>query len=233
MSKVTSVVVSSETALVGAVQKAAEQLRASVGPPEEEGGGGGGGQDGKVGTVQPPWVLGPGMEEKEAVLKAQILNISHEKWMFLEPPAAQSLVGFTFDMNAMAPVAEQCLKLDPQLEKMRWLLVPWKVKEEPFWRNYFGRIYMIKNAIVEGKMIPATGEKGAVDNDNNNGSSNKDSNSNEGNGGKKDEVDQLELALKEANVDPNPGEEDADVVALSSMDGLDLEREIAAALNDE
>ena len=58
----------------------------------------------------------------------QILNLSHEKWNFLQPPPDDILDGFAFSMNDMSDAASACLKLDPQLEKMRWLLVPWKVK---------------------------------------------------------------------------------------------------------
>lgn len=33
---------------------------------------------------------------------------------------------------------------------MRWLLVPWKVKEEPFWRHYFGHIFVVKSVLLDG-----------------------------------------------------------------------------------
>lgn len=208
VSKVSSVVASSETALVGVMQQTVAQF--GVGSGEE------GAEEVKQGNVEPPWVLGKGMEDKEKVLRLQILHISQEKWMFLESPAPALLEGFMFDMDQFAPVAQECLKLDPQLEKMRWLLVPWKVKEEPFWRNYFGRIYVIKKAILEGK--PVVGATPIVS-------------STGGSVAPATEVDQLEEALK--SVDAQIGDDaDEDVVALSSMDGLDLEREIAAALNE-
>ncbi len=37
-----------------------------------------------------------------------------------------------------------------QLEKMRWLLVPWKIKEEPFWRNYFAHVFVVKSVLLDG-----------------------------------------------------------------------------------
>jgi hypothetical protein len=78
----------------------------------------------------PPWHVEGPQAEKMPVLKAQILNLSQEKWNFLEAPPEDILHGFSFSMSEMSPMAVECLKLDPQLEKMRWLLVPWKVKEE-------------------------------------------------------------------------------------------------------
>ncbi len=78
----------------------------------------------------PPWHVEGPQAEKMPVLKAQILNLSQEKWNFMQSPPEDILDGFHFSMSEMSPMAVECLKLDPQLEKMRWLLVPWKVKEE-------------------------------------------------------------------------------------------------------
>jgi hypothetical protein len=78
----------------------------------------------------PPWHVDGPLADKMPVLKAQILNLSQEKWNFLEAPSEDILHGFSFSMGDMSAQAVECLKLDPQLEKMRWLLVPWKVKEE-------------------------------------------------------------------------------------------------------
>ena len=58
--------------------------------------------------------------------------------------------------------ANRCLhmlQLDPQLEKMRWLLVPWKVKEHMFWHNYFAHIYVVRNTLLVSKMDPEAIEK--------------------------------------------------------------------------
>merc|ERR1740129_2458359 len=38
------------------------------------------------------------------------------------------------------------LQEDPQLEKMRYELVPKKVREDEFWRNYFYRVSLIKQS---------------------------------------------------------------------------------------
>ena len=45
-----------------------------------------------------------------------------------------------------------CLKADPKLDRIRFLLVPYKIKEEQFWYNYFARIHIIKSTIMD----PAT-----------------------------------------------------------------------------
>lgn len=103
-----------------AVQKTVTQLQQRV----EEGGAEalfyGGGP-----PPPPPWSLGaPGtLDEatlaREAALKAQILNLSQEKWTFLQAPAVEALEGFDFSMDAYAPLAQECLKLDPQVRAHR------------------------------------------------------------------------------------------------------------------
>lgn len=70
----------------------------------------------------------------------------------MQSPSEESLKGFVFNMNEVSETAMQLLKTDKQLEKMRWLLVPWKVKEEQFWRNYFAHIFVIKQAILYSEL---------------------------------------------------------------------------------
>ncbi len=59
---------------------------------------------------------------REAVLKAQVLNLSQEKWTFLQAPATECLEGFDFTMDAFAPLAQECLRLDPQVSVHRHAL---------------------------------------------------------------------------------------------------------------
>lgn len=47
----------------------------------------------------------------------------------------------------MLPVAKAILKEDPNLEKMRYELVPKMVSEENFWRNYFYRVMLLKGSL--------------------------------------------------------------------------------------
>lgn len=88
----------------------------------------------------PPWV---GYQESEA-MKQQILALSTDKRNFLRNPP--SGVQFNFDFDHHYPIAMATLKEDPNLEKMRFDLVPKNLKEEIFWRNYFYRVSLIKQS---------------------------------------------------------------------------------------
>uniref|UniRef100_A0A1X7TJ89 BSD domain-containing protein n=2 Tax=Amphimedon queenslandica TaxID=400682 RepID=A0A1X7TJ89_AMPQE len=61
-----------------------------------------------------------------------------------EPPPE---VNFTFEYSRIAPVAMVMLKEDPRLQKLRFELVPKKVSEEIFWRNYFYRVSLAKQSV--------------------------------------------------------------------------------------
>ncbi|XP_025098902.1 synapse-associated protein 1-like isoform X2 [Pomacea canaliculata] len=89
----------------------------------------------------PPWV---GYNEEEA-MKSQILALSTDKRNFLRNPP--SGVKFQFDFSNMYPIALATLQEDPNLQKMRFDLVPKKVPEETFWRNYFYRVSLIKQSM--------------------------------------------------------------------------------------
>lgn len=146
----------------------------------------------------------------------QILNLSQEKWNFLQPPPDDILDGFSFSMNEMSDTAVACLKLDPQLEKMRWLLVPWKVKEDVFWRNYFAHVYAVRQAILYSRLEKSEIERAA---------------SGEVMGKRKLEDDLMIFDVAEKDVAPIKD----DVIELSSLslDGLSLEEQINAALRED
>jgi len=86
-------------------------------------------------------------EEQKETLKKQIKLVSEEKWNFLKPPSDTELKGFNFSLGDYFPVAQLCLETDSNLQKMRFYYVPYKVKEEKFWYNYFARIYVLKNTL--------------------------------------------------------------------------------------
>lgn len=67
---------------------------------------------------EPPWI---GCEDEEEV-KQQIISLSQDRRNFLRSPP--SGVHFDFDMQQMLPVALALLKHDPNLEPMRFELVP-------------------------------------------------------------------------------------------------------------
>eukprot|EP00038_Savillea_parva_P008921 m.180078 g.180078 ORF g.180078 m.180078 type:complete len:357 (-) comp14926_c0_seq1:252-1322(-) len=94
-----------------------------------------GGQGGGL----PPW---EGYEEEDK-LREQILALSTDRRNFLrDPPAGQT--AFKFDYARESPTALVMLQEDPNLSKMRFELVPKEMSEDRFWRNYFYRVYLMK-----------------------------------------------------------------------------------------
>ncbi|XP_056269090.1 synapse-associated protein 1 [Pseudoliparis swirei] len=94
----------------------------------------------KSDTAVPPWV---GYNEEETI-QQQILALSADKRNFLRDPPAG--VQFHFDMEQMYPLAAVMLEEDLLLNRMRFDLVPKRVKEEVFWRNYFYRVSLVKQS---------------------------------------------------------------------------------------
>lgn len=90
-----------------------------------------------------PWVGHP----KEEALKEEILSLSTDRRNFVRSPP--SGVSFEWDWEVMSPIAKAILKDDPNLEKMRYDLVPKVVSEENFWRNYFYRVTLLKESMSE------------------------------------------------------------------------------------
>lgn len=84
-----------------------------------------------------PWENYDNAEE----LKEKILAISSEKRNFLRNPPAG--VRFKFDYQDAFPTALRIIEVDPNLSKMRFELVPKKLTEEIFWRNYFYRVSLV------------------------------------------------------------------------------------------
>uniref|UniRef100_G3PLM4 BSD domain-containing protein n=1 Tax=Gasterosteus aculeatus aculeatus TaxID=481459 RepID=G3PLM4_GASAC len=92
------------------------------------------------GFAVPPWV---GYNE-EAAIQQQILALSADKRHFLRDPPAG--VQFHFDFERMHPVAMVMLEEDELLRQMRFQLVPKRMKEEAFWKNYFYRVSLIERS---------------------------------------------------------------------------------------
>lgn len=94
----------------------------------------------------PPWI---GCRNEE-ILKEECLNLSSDYRNFLK----SSPIGcdFKFEYNSCYPLAEAIMKQDPRLENLRYELVPKRVSEQNFWRNYFYRIGLIFKA-NEAQMI--------------------------------------------------------------------------------
>ncbi|XP_015189023.1 PREDICTED: synapse-associated protein 1 [Polistes dominula] len=96
-------------------------------------------QNGK-GEAVAPWVGAP----NEDVLREECLSLSTERRNFTRAPPPD--VEFAWDFEAIQPVARATLALDPNLEKMRYELVPKVVSEDEFWRNYFYRVSLLRQS---------------------------------------------------------------------------------------
>ncbi|KAI1318644.1 hypothetical protein EDD11_006145 [Mortierella claussenii] len=97
----------------------------------------------RQGTESVPAWAGLPNEEK---IKARMLSLSKDKRNFLLPPPPGT--DFVFDMNAYSSMAVATLRQDPNLDKMRFFLVPKEVEELVFWRNYFYRISLLKQVAL-------------------------------------------------------------------------------------
>jgi hypothetical protein len=98
------------------------------------------GQAGNTATSLPPWA---GCSNEEA-LKEECLSLSTDKKNFVRSPPAG--IDFQFDYEVSYPIAMAIMEQDPNLEKMRYELVPKVISEENFWRNYFYRVSLICQA---------------------------------------------------------------------------------------
>jgi len=90
-----------------------------------------------------PWVGHP----KEEALKEEVLSLSTDRRNFVRSPPTG--VVFQWDYEEMAPIAKAILKDDPNLEDMRYQLVPKVISEENFWRNYFYRVSLLKESMSD------------------------------------------------------------------------------------
>ncbi|CEL91599.1 unnamed protein product [Vitrella brassicaformis CCMP3155] len=95
----------------------------------------------KPGTALPrgslPW--GRFEEQYEVVVKDRVLQLteSHDVFMLSAPPS------FAFQMKEHIGTAHEMLEEDPRLDRARFELVPKRIKEDQFWRNYFWRVEQV------------------------------------------------------------------------------------------
>ncbi|KAJ3400049.1 Synapse-associated protein 1 [Chytridiales sp. JEL 0842] len=109
-----------------------------------------------VDSLELPW---QGVPDEEG-LKQQILKLSSEPRNFLMDPPENT--DFTFSMPASSALALGLLNLDPNLQKMRYDLVPKKIKEPIFWRNYFYRLTLAKNSAALLQPPPSSSSPSGV-----------------------------------------------------------------------
>ncbi|XP_071863219.1 synapse-associated protein 47kD isoform X3 [Bombus fervidus] len=92
------------------------------------------------GEAVAPWVGAP----NEDILREECLSLSTDQRNFLKSPPKE--VDFPWDFEAVQPMAQATLALDPNLENMRFQLVPKVISEENFWRNYFYRVSVLRQS---------------------------------------------------------------------------------------
>ncbi|KAE9555262.1 hypothetical protein FO519_001513 [Halicephalobus sp. NKZ332] len=93
-----------------------------------------------VEDTEAPWI---GMPDEELARK-HILALSLDTRNFLEEPPA----GKEIEINDIEKVAADLIKHDPTLNKVRYELVPKKISEQKFWRNYFYRVSLVKKMLL-------------------------------------------------------------------------------------
>ncbi|BES93360.1 synapse-associated protein [Nesidiocoris tenuis] len=108
------------------------------------------------GAAVAPWIGCPNQE----ALKEECLSLSTDRRNFVRAPPEG--VDFTFDYETQFPVCQAILAEDPNLEKMRFDLVPKVISEENFWRNYLYRVNLICQANEVSSMVQESGG-GSVD----------------------------------------------------------------------
>ncbi|XP_053593353.1 synapse-associated protein of 47 kDa isoform X2 [Microplitis demolitor] len=98
------------------------------------------GKNNEKGEAVAPWVGAP----NEDVLREECLALSTDRRNFVRAPPPG--VEFDWDFEAVQPMAQATLALDPNLETMRFELVPKVISEENFWRNYFYRVSLLRQS---------------------------------------------------------------------------------------
>lgn len=190
-----------------------------------------------------PW---EGYESSE-VLEDKIRGLSKDERNFRRNPP--NGVSFTFDYKVSFPQALLVLESDEDLQKMRFLLVPKKMKEEIFWRNYFYRVSLIKQSYQLKELsgsrsslnnLETSQEKDLPGNSIGSGlgskttSKNSQEPANEKAASSEDEVleEDPNFATDDFNTDLNADELQEEMKALGMDDNVDWEKELQEELNE-
>merc|ERR1719347_345439 len=91
--------------------------------------------------------------QNEEELREKIIALSEDKRNFLRAPP--SGVNFDFEYSGVAAHAMVLLQEDPNLKQLRYELVPKKIKEDDFWRNYFYRVGLLKQSFELSNNMPS------------------------------------------------------------------------------
>ncbi|KAH7831083.1 uncharacterized protein MONOS_12103 [Monocercomonoides exilis] len=89
-----------------------------------------------------PWERDDLEEVVKNNLKTEALNLSRVHSFFLKPPEGMP-ADFQVRMDESYSFIAKLLNVDPNLNPMRYFLVPEFITEDLFWRNYFARLYLL------------------------------------------------------------------------------------------
>ena len=93
----------------------------------------------------PPWVPSTEAEKQnEAEFREAILKLSQAAANLIAPHPLCQDPDFHFDWVEHRPFAEAAYKGDKRLHRLLPRLVPKRIAEEVFWRNYFSHVFAVK-----------------------------------------------------------------------------------------
>jgi len=120
-----------------------------------------------ISEAKPPWTVRDKENSDASVeedLKRRILKLTKDQTNFIAKAPDSSV--FAFDMKAATPYATKAIELDSDLRKLRFKLVPQKVQETQFWRNYFYRVSLIREQLSVEPLHLSTEAQIVTDNHN-------------------------------------------------------------------
>ena len=95
-----------------------------------------------------PWAVFDD-EERRVQCETLVRGLSEHRRTFMEPAKAE----FEFDFNLHISQAQELLKLDSNLARWRWDIVPGKISEEKFFRNYFYRVNLVVDSLRGDELL--------------------------------------------------------------------------------
>jgi len=110
-------------------------------------------KEGEANTGTAPWI---GYRDEDG-LRGKILELSKDQRNFVRSPP--SGVTIDFEHESLSGAALTLLKEDPNLHDMRFQLVPKRVKEDEFWRNYFYRVGLVRQQYELQELQDAKNDK--------------------------------------------------------------------------
>ena len=87
----------------------------------------------------------------EAELKQRLLRLSADPRTFLSP--APDDASFPFSLDVAYPYCEVALREDAGLGRARYRLVPRRVSEHQFWKNYMWRVHSVREQMGVGLLF--------------------------------------------------------------------------------